>query len=107
MSAALTEDEIDIIAEAAYSADMGIRDFPRWPNDGHTVAVVGWEGDFQKFMRELGQLTAHDDQQELMEKLGDWTCEGVALSTVWYWRSAEVEGKAHERLAYHEERSEQ
>jgi hypothetical protein len=105
----LTPNDIDLIYDAADMADMTIRDFPRWPSAGYTVAVVGSEGEFQKFLRSLGLAEGEieDDREELLaDRLGNWRVEGVALSTVWYWPAAELDEKSHERLREIEEEQE-
>lgn len=97
----LTPEDIDMIYDAADMSMMTIRDFPRWPDSGYTVAVVGDEWAFQKFLRSLGLAEAdmEDDREELLaDRLGDWKTEGVALSTVWYWPKAELNSKSHQRV---------
>jgi len=105
----LTPNDIDMIYDAADMAGMTIRDFPRWPDSGYTVAVVGDTGDFQRFLRSLGLAEdgVIDDTEELLtDRLGNWKVEGVALSTVWYWPAAELDEDSHERVREIEEEQE-
>lgn len=106
----LTRDDIDTIHDAADTAGMTIRDFPRWPMAGTTVAVVGSEYEFQAFLKNLGLYEGDlddDGQEELLtDRLGDWRVEGVALSTVWYWPEAQLDEDSHERVREIEEEQE-
>jgi hypothetical protein len=91
----LTTADVAMIDGAAYENDMHVRDFPRWPDEGNTIAVVGDERDLQPFIRTLAE---YDEDSTLYDKLGDWTCEGVGLSTVWYWRRPTLSDEAAELL---------
>ena len=106
----LTLDDIEMIYDAADCAGMTIRDFPRWPSSGYTVAVVGGSREFQAFLRNLGMAEAdivEDDEQLLADRLGNWKMEGVALSTVWHWPAAELDEVSRQRVLDIEEEQEE
>lgn len=105
MTKQLTLSDAMIIIDAAQEADVPVRDFPLW-GDTYTIAVEANEFAFQRMLRHLGELTAHDDQQQLIHKLGKWTFQGVAMSTVWYWDVPLTE-EAHDHVRAVEDEQEE
>jgi hypothetical protein len=91
----LTASDVATFDMVAENNNMHVRDFPRWGYEGNTIALVGEQSDFQRFLKDL---TRDTEAVDLLEQMGDWTCEGIALSTVWYWRKASLDDYAAELL---------